>query len=468
MIRLLTIGLAIFYSSFTFAQSADTAHKQNDDLNLDIGKNIFLNEVRITGKSGYNLDFEQTTPGNELPDGWWQGAKIGYKAGIDTLIKHHGKKSVFIQLTDTTKASVYSPIGYFIPAKYRGKKIEVNGYLKFKDVSQHVSLVVRMDDANGFIINMAQSRKIHGTKDWKRYRVKTILPVNAQDIYIFSVLNGPGKVWTDDIKILIDGKDITKAEIKDNYDPNPPKLPPYGNNVAVGGRVKLKDATIYYETYGSGEPILLLHGDGQSILSYTYQIGDLSKKYKVIAVDTRGHGKSSDLTTGPLKYEMFAYDMKQLLDSLHIAKANILGWSDGGIIALLMAIKYPSYVNKLAETGANLFPTDKAIKASSLKSMHSAFNMLKKDTSKYGIASVRRYTMMFTEPHISFESLRTIHAPALIMAGDNDDIVDSHTRAIAKNIQGSKLFIFKNSSHYVPIEKPKEFNDTVLAFFDGQ
>src|ERR1700744_1584277 len=104
-----------------------------------------------------------------------------------------------------------------------------------------------------------------------------------------------------------------------------------------------------------------MHGNGQSIVAFNNQIADLSKKYRVIAVDTRGQGKSTDESTGALSYDLFADDMKQLLDWLNIKKADILGWSDGGNTGLIMAIKYPEYVNKLAITGANLFPTKEAL-----------------------------------------------------------------------------------------------------------
>ena len=135
-----------------------------------------------------------------------------------------------------------------------------------------------------------------------------------------------------------------------------------GSNAAASGRIKLKDADLYYETYGSGEPLLLLHGNSQSIYAFNYQIGELSKKYKVIAVDSSWPGKKyRPKLPGRSVADLFANDMKQLLDSLHIKKTNILGWSDGGNTGLTMAIKYPQYVNKLAITGANLFPTAEAV-----------------------------------------------------------------------------------------------------------
>jgi pimeloyl-ACP methyl ester carboxylesterase len=186
----------------------------------------------------------------------------------------------------------------------------------------------------------------------------------------------------------------------------------------------------------------------------------------VIAVDTRGQGKSKDFTTGPLNYEMFANDMKQLLDSLHTKKANIVGWSDGGITGLLMAIKYPDYVNKLAVTGANLEPTDEAIDDKTLKQIDKGLQSWKKqDTSAFARMETRLFTMMLTEPHIPVDSLKKIKALVLVMAGKHDVILEKHTTLIAESIPNATLYIFKDATHYVPVEKPAEFNKEILDFF---
>ena len=358
---------------------------------------------------------------------------------------------------------------YIIPAKYEGKEIELKAWVKLQNVSNFMGLMLRIDDADNNVIAFEnlQRKQIAGTKDWAQYSVKLPLTQNAQTIFIGPLLGGSGKLWIDDVQVLIDGKDVTQAKVNPNFNPNPPHHPKYGDNPVAGGHVKLKDADLYYETYGSGIPLLLLHGDSQSIKAFTYQIPELSKHYKVIAVDTRGQGRSKDFTTGALNYNMFANDMKQLLDSLHIKKVNILGWSDGGITGLLMAIKYPEYVNKLAVTGANLEPTDQAVDGKALKEVAKGIKGWQKDTSAHATMEVRLFTMMLNEPHISVDSLKTIKSPVLVMAGENDIILKKHTELIATSIPNSTLYIFKGATHYVPVDKPDEFNNKVISFFDA-
>lgn len=270
----------------------------------------------------------------------------------------------------------------------------------------------------------------------------------------------------DDAQVLIDGKDISEATVNPAYNKHLVKYPPYDNNKAASGHVKLKDADLYYETYGSGEPILLLHGNSQNIMAFKYQIGDLAKKYKIIAVDTRGQGQSTDSSTGPLTYDLFAADMKQLLDSLHIKKINILGWSDGGNTGLTMAVKYPGYVNKLAIMGANLFPTTDAVQDSVIREVKDGIKGFQQQNDEHSKEEVRLFTMLLTEPHLTFDELKTIQSPVLVMAGEHDLIWEKHTKAIAAAIPNSKLIIFKGATHYAPVEVPKAFNEAVMGFMD--
>src|SRR5437588_2144726 len=112
---------------------------------------------------------------------------------------------------------------------------------------------------------------------------------------------------------------------------------------------------MYSETYCSGTPLLIIHGNGCSIADFAYQIPYFSSKYKVILADSRAQGKSVDYGDS-LSYEMMADDISALMDTLHISSANIVGWSDGGIIALMLAMVHPEKVKKIAITGANLWP----------------------------------------------------------------------------------------------------------------
>ncbi|MDB5026113.1 MAG: alpha/beta hydrolase [Mucilaginibacter sp.] len=241
----------------------------------------------------------------------------------------------------------------------------------------------------------------------------------------------------------------------------------YGHNTHAGEKVMLTDAEIYYEIYGSGQPLLLLHGNGQSINSFKNQISEFSKKYKVIAVDTRGHGYSTDLSTGALTYEIFAADMRHLLDSLKIPKADILGWSDGAITGIIMALKYPSYVNKLAVMSANLFPKPGALKDIVFVLMKELIDDLKYNQDIHSARQRRIYELIFNEPHLTFIELNNIISPVLVMAGENDVIFESHTREIARSIPDSQLMIFKNADHFAPFSVAAEFNKAVLEFLNG-
>jgi pimeloyl-ACP methyl ester carboxylesterase len=240
----------------------------------------------------------------------------------------------------------------------------------------------------------------------------------------------------------------------------------YGSNKPVGKYCNVNGIKVYYETYGAGEPLLLLHGNGQSIVDFTKQIPVLAKHYRVIAVDTRAQGKSIDNNNNKLSYDIFAADMKVLLDSLQLKKVNILGWSDGGNTGLIMAIKYPEYVGKLVVMGANLNPTENAVEKNTLNQLKKDLKMLqqKEDTESKQIA--RLLYLLSTEPNIKADDLHKISSKTLVLAGEKDVIKAEHTKLIANNISKSQLIIFKKETHMVPNENADLFNQTVLKFLN--
>lgn len=415
----------------------------------------------------YNLGFENVIAGNTMPNKWRPFFPLkGYKAEVSTAEKHSGNRSLYMEQTEAGGPGAFASIVEDIPAKFKGKEVEFKVWMKFADVDGAVALVIRIDNVQPTMVEFKtlQGQNIRGTKDWAQYTIKADIPIDAQVIHVATVLNGAGKLWIDDAQVLIDGVDISQAKTNPDFDPN---RPPYGNNAKASGRVKLKDATLYYETYGAGEPLLLLHGNSQSIYAFNFQIPTLAKKYKIIAVDTRGQGKSTDETTGALSYDLFADDMKQLLDSLHIKKTNILGWSDGGNTGLIMAAKYPAYVKKLATMGANLFPTNEALPDTVLNQVKQGIAAFQKRSDAKSKMEVRLFTMLLNEPHLTFDDMKKVKAPVLIMAGEHDLIIEKHTRAIAAAIPKSTLVIFKGATHYAQVEPGtiKLFNDTVLGFF---
>jgi pimeloyl-ACP methyl ester carboxylesterase len=246
-------------------------------------------------------------------------------------------------------------------------------------------------------------------------------------------------------------------------------LPPrsshhYGDSAAVGHYVPVAGARLYYEQYGQGAPLLLLHGNGQSIKDFNQQIGSLAHHFRVIAVDTRAQGKSQDATTGPLSYRLFAEDMRQLLDSLHLRHVAILGWSDGGNTALELALRYPAYAGRLAIMGANLFPTDQALDPALLAILRQQLPLLQAQAEPAARTQARLYQLLLTEPQLTFADLARIQAPVLVLAGEHDLVLDAHTKAIAAHLPHAACYIFPGASHNAPWEMPTDFNQRVISF----
>lgn len=198
--------------------------------------------------------------------------------------------------------------------------------------------------------------------------------------------------------------------------------------------------------------------------SFDLQVKEFAKKYRVIAVDTRGQGKSSE--DGKLyTYDLFAEDMNLFLEALKIKSAHIVGWSDGGNTGLIMAMKYPKKVKKLVTMGANVFIDDSVVENWIFSELNTQLPQLSSDTS-YEAEKTRLIKLLLTEPKHSFEELKTISCPVLVMAGENDVIKENHTKAIANAIKKATLLIVPNETHYYPKDNASDFNAKVLDFLD--
>lgn len=240
----------------------------------------------------------------------------------------------------------------------------------------------------------------------------------------------------------------------------------YGSNPAAGHTFTHTGVKFYYEVYGVGEPLLVVHGNGGSIADLAAQIAHFRKRYKVIAMDSRNQGKSGD-SPDKLTYEMMADDLAALLDHLNTGPANVLGWSDGGIEALLLAIRHPAKVKKVAAMAANLNPTEEALRPEVIalvRSMVEAVPATEKETPK-GRREMAVTRLLFEEPHIDLKALEAITAPTLVLAGDHDIIRDEHTVAIYQHIPNSQLAILPNATHMAPFDDAVLFNATVERFF---
>lgn len=245
-----------------------------------------------------------------------------------------------------------------------------------------------------------------------------------------------------------------------------PNAVPYGKNPAAGKFYNIRGFKMYCEVYGTGEPLLIIHGNGGSINNFISQIPYFSSKYKVIIADSRSQGRSAD-PGDSLTYEMMADDYATLLDSLHIDSANVIGWSDGGNNGLLLAIRHPKKVKKLAVTGANLVPDTTAVPQEIWDTVRPPFAALsakppKTPEEKNAFKLLR---LLCEQPHISLNSLHTISCPTLVIGGDHDVIKEEHTMLIYKNIPKAYLWILPGSGHSTPIIYAEDFNRTIDRFF---
>ena len=237
----------------------------------------------------------------------------------------------------------------------------------------------------------------------------------------------------------------------------------YGNNSKAGHYGNIRGFKMYYETYGKGEPLLLIHGNGGSINNFSGQIAYFAKKYKVIVADSRAHGKSID-TSKALNYEMMAEDFNNLLDELKIKSCKVIGWSDGGNVGLLLAIHHPDKVNKLAITGANIEIDSSAI-ANDVVNIDPLGPLYKLEQTSEVINTIKITKLLTMLPNISLKQLQSIKCPTLVIGGDHDVILPKHTLLIADNISQSTLWIVPNSGHSTLINYKNLFNTTVEDFF---
>jgi pimeloyl-ACP methyl ester carboxylesterase len=253
---------------------------------------------------------------------------------------------------------------------------------------------------------------------------------------------------------------------------------------APGQYANVHGLKMYFEVHGQGAPLVLLHGGTGWIDLWPEARDYFAKGYKVIAPEQMGHGHTPDDPKRPLDYHAMAEDTVELLRQQHIDSAFILGWSDGGIVALDIAINHPGLVKKLAASGANIHPvTDpkfvewsKHVKAECGPKdkewedcwpvkFRDGYLKIAPDPGHFPAFLERIKKMWATQPNMTKGQLAKVTSPALIIAGDHDNIAIRETVEIFESIPSARLWIVPNSTHFVPIERAESFNRTVDEFF---
>lgn len=222
------------------------------------------------------------------------------------------------------------------------------------------------------------------------------------------------------------------------------------------------DISLYYREKGNKEPFILLHGNGEDGSYFENQIDYFSDKYRVIALDTRGHGKSPR-GNAPFTIEQFSRDLYDFMTGLEISNAIILGFSDGANIAMKFAIKHPNMVKALILNGGNLNP--KGVKRTTQIPIEMGYRIASRFASKSPDAkrNAEMLGLMVNEPNISPAELSKITAPTLVICGKRDMIKKSHTKEIAANILSAKLSIIKGN-HFIANKRAAAFNKEVEDF----
>jgi len=222
------------------------------------------------------------------------------------------------------------------------------------------------------------------------------------------------------------------------------------------------DISHFYTEKGRGEAFILLHGNGESSEYFQNQINEFARSWHVYAIDTRGHGKTPR-GDRPFTIRQFADDLLCFMNEHQIEKAHLLGFSDGGNIALVFAMQHPERVDRLILNGANLFPG--GVKRSVQIPIEIGYRIAKAFSGRSDSArsNAQMLGLMVNDPNVRPEELRKIRAKTLVIAGTKDMIRESHTRLIAEHIPDSQL-VFISGDHFIANKKPEEFNRAVLDF----
>jgi len=241
------------------------------------------------------------------------------------------------------------------------------------------------------------------------------------------------------------------------------------------GYAPVNGIEMYYQVFGKGEPVLLIHGGLGHGDVWSAQVADLSKDHTVIVADSRGHGRSTR-NADPYGYDLMASDYLALLDYLKVDKTALVGWSDGGIIGIDIAMTHPERLTRLFAHAANVttdgvdpgVETDKTFGAYIERSGRD-YAKMSKTPGEYDAFVEQIGQMWASQPFWTKEQLEKITVPTAIVVGDHDEAIKrEHTEYIASVIPGAKLVILDNASHFAMLQDPEGYNRAVRDFIDAK
>jgi pimeloyl-ACP methyl ester carboxylesterase len=241
------------------------------------------------------------------------------------------------------------------------------------------------------------------------------------------------------------------------------------------GYAPVNGIQMYYAVFGKGDPVLLIHGGLGHADIWASQVATLSKTHEVIVADSRGHGRSTR-TDEPYGYDLMASDYLALLDYLKIDKTALVGWSDGGIIGIDIALHHPERLTRLFAQAANVTTdgvdpsvlTNKTF-AAYIERSGRDYKKLSKTPDQYDAFVAQIGHMWESQPAWTKEQIGKITTPTAIVAGDHDEAIKrAHTEYMASAIPGARLIILPNASHFAMLQAPDEYSQAVLNFIDAK
>jgi pimeloyl-ACP methyl ester carboxylesterase len=259
------------------------------------------------------------------------------------------------------------------------------------------------------------------------------------------------------------------AERWEMLPPTPAPIP-----AARSGNANVNGISIYYAVYGQGPAVILLHGGLANADYWGNQIKALMQRRTVIVMDSRGHGRSTR-DTRPYGYDLMADDVVALLDFLNVPKADVVGWSDGGILGLDLAIRHKDRVGRIFAFAANTVPSgvkDDVEKnptfAAFIKRAGDEYRAHSSTPNEYDAFVEQISKMWASEPNWTDAQLQAISTPVLVVDGDHDEAIKrEHTEYIAATVPHAGLLILPNASHFAFLQDPELFNFAMLHFLDG-